>query len=151
MIPTKRGMTPDLPHRAVRCKGWKWLAGMLAIGEGCCKYCHENYGQPMKWDGPLRVIIVDGPWIYLDHERQYILSPLNFESGAAPGPVPDLTDPATIGCLLALVRAAYDAATVEIVWLRAVAEVSVRQAGAMRTFASPDGLAAALVAALEGA
>ena len=63
-------MTDDLiklARRAVVCKGWRWMPGMLTL---------------------------DG----------FRLSPVDAD-GDDP---PDLTDPATIGCLLALVREAWE-------------------------------------------
>ena len=58
--------TEALARRAVACKGWRWMPGMLA--------------RPTR----LRVTEQTGP--------------------VGSGWFPDLTDPATLGCLLALVR-----------------------------------------------
>ena len=59
-----------LARRAVACKGWRWMPGMLAHFE------HDGrsvrVGMPDAW--------------------------------ASTTALPDLTDPATLGCLLALVR-----------------------------------------------
>jgi len=55
----------ELSKRAVACKGWRWMRGMLAKDTG----------------------------LRLDEETD------DWE-----GEVPDLSDPATLGCLLALVR-----------------------------------------------
>ena len=73
-------MTDDmiaLARRAVACKGWRWMPGMLhgTVVGGELKVCYRI--------GDLS--------LYLDADR-----------------VPDLTDPATLGCLLALVRAAWN-------------------------------------------
>ena len=57
----------ELGKRAVACKGWRWMPGMLT-----------DFGE--------RVTHPDIRYI---------------------GTLPDLTDPATIGCLLALVREAW--------------------------------------------
>lgn len=65
----------DLGRRAVACKSWRWLPGMRALG---CK------GKPEAW---FRV-----------EEK---LPKLTGDWSAA---IPDLSDPATIGCLLELVR-----------------------------------------------
>jgi hypothetical protein len=72
----------DLEKRAVACKAWKWMPGMLT-----------NWG---------RVLWVDNTHAFI-WERAVTL-------GRMPGDaVPDLTDAATIGCLLALVREAWEA------------------------------------------
>lgn len=64
-----------LARRAVACKGWRWMPGMLhgTVAGGELRVCYRA--------GDLT--------LYLDADR-----------------VPDLTDPATMGCLLALVREA---------------------------------------------
>jgi hypothetical protein len=85
-------MTDDmirLGMRAVECKGWKWLPGMLY------QYREESdeVTVPTKhyWCDPTRV---------RDNDP---------DTPACSGglSVPDLTDPATVGCLLALVREAW--------------------------------------------
>jgi hypothetical protein len=85
-------MTDDmirLGMRAVECKGWKWLPGMLY------QYREESdeVTVPTKhyWCDPTRV---------RDNDP---------DTPACSGglSVPDLSDPATLGCLLALVREAW--------------------------------------------
>jgi hypothetical protein len=74
-------MTPemlDLARRAVACKGWRWMPGMLAVEQAVP-------GMALS----ARPVRVDDYW----HEVGVWL--------------PDLTDPATVGCLLALVREAW--------------------------------------------
>ncbi len=78
----------QLARRAVACKRWHWMPGMLAVH-------HQDYGNN-GLDG--RVIEIDdreGP-MWIGWGDLYL--PL-FE-----GSWPDLSDPATLGCLLALVR-----------------------------------------------
>jgi hypothetical protein len=65
----------EIAKRAVACKKWKWLPGMRAVG---------RKGKPEAW---FRV-----------EEK---LSKLTGDWSEA---IPDLSDPATIGCLLELVR-----------------------------------------------
>ena len=73
------------------CKGWRWMPGMLA--------------RPIKYPMlGLRVLILDDPYIWL--------STVGAEAGpprmiADVNATPDLADPATLGCLLALVRKAW--------------------------------------------
>ena len=70
-----------LARRAVACKGWRWMPGMLA-------------SMP---NGVIGCRVAEGT-LAIDH---YML--------------PDLTDPATLGCLLALVREAYRDPTICVV------------------------------------
>lgn len=65
----------EIAKRAVACKKWKWLPGMRAVG---------RKGKPEAW---FRV-----------EEK---LSKLTGDWSES---IPDLSDPATIGCLLELVR-----------------------------------------------
>jgi hypothetical protein len=73
-------MTPEmkaLGARAVACKGWKWMEGMLTSHSARLFDTVSNLG--------------DG-WLNTDE-------------------LPDLSDPATMGCLLALVREAWGSET----------------------------------------
>ena len=77
----------DLARRAVACKGWRWMPGMRTT-EGM-----RTIHDPRLWpDRPCA--IREGTWV----------------DTAVPRPLgdhlPDLTDPATLGCVLALVREA---------------------------------------------
>lgn len=77
-------MTPpqlDIARRAVACRGWRWMPGMLAI-EWAAPGMSLTGGRPVR---------VDDGW----HEVGVWL--------------PDLSDPATLGCLLHLVREAWGA------------------------------------------
>lgn len=68
-----------LARRAVACQGWRWMPGMLAV-EWAAPGMSLTGGRPVR---------VDERW----HEVGVWL--------------PDLSDPATLGCLLALVREAW--------------------------------------------
>jgi hypothetical protein len=73
----------DLARRAVACKGFRWMPGMLDVHGG-------------------RVVSVEGGLLRLDYQDDD--DPIRTSSSAC---LPDLTDPATLGCLLALVREAW--------------------------------------------
>lgn len=70
-------------RRAVACKDWRWMSGM-ATAEG-----H-------------RVVLVDNDVLWMVYNEEGKCKP-----GCVEDFVPDLTDPATLGCLLALVREAW--------------------------------------------
>jgi hypothetical protein len=79
----------DLARRAVACKGWRWMPGMLGF-------------DPDGINDPVRVAFPPGkayrmPTLAAWGRPSYIV---HYE-------LPDLTDPATLGCLLALVREAF--------------------------------------------
>lgn len=76
-------MTPDirLARRAVACKGWRWLPGML------------NGRDETRYMGALL-------WAWQDPYRHHAL-------GIEIADWPDLSDPCTLGGLLALVREAW--------------------------------------------
>ena len=84
-------MSNDLTKRAIACKGWRWMPGMALLPVGEWPKGHTRLDA--------RITAVDprpgmGPW----GSQGYLDMPLW---------LPDLTDPATLGCLLALVREAY--------------------------------------------
>jgi hypothetical protein len=71
-------MNKELAKQAVACKRWRWMAGMKAV---------ERRSAPTAWFRvEENVTSLLGEWKY---------------------PLPDIDDPATLGCLLALVREAY--------------------------------------------
>ena len=71
----------ELGKRAVACPKWRWTPGMLAKG--------------------LRVVSVNAEYRYLH------VHPGSLQLPAEGYTLPDLSDPATVGCLLALVREAW--------------------------------------------
>ena len=78
----------DLARRAVGCGHWRWMPGMLALDS-----CNEEY--------PARVIDERRSVVYEDSDGAV------HEGLVSRSDVPDLADPATLGCLLALVREAW--------------------------------------------
>lgn len=103
-----------LARRAISCKRWRWMGGMQVV------HTPRRDGQT----GFFLRLSQDG---YVPAENEY----------------PDLSDPATIGCLLALVREHYPDATTRKGYYRW--EVYGSGLGSEPTEA------AALVAALEAA
>jgi hypothetical protein len=75
----------DLGRRAVACKHWRWMRGMITnLGERVCNVDNED-----------------------DPKHVFVLTPGHFiRSLSASERTPRLDDPATLGCLLALVREA---------------------------------------------
>ena len=81
-------------RRAVACKGFRWMPGMLAALDG------------IGGDYRARVCRADNGLFWSD------ATPLPY---ALASYVPDLSDPATLGCLLALVRKAWGDPTLCVV------------------------------------
>ncbi|MEN9785525.1 MAG: hypothetical protein RLZZ299_789 [Pseudomonadota bacterium] len=117
-----------LARRAVACRGWRWMAGMLTA----CS---------------VRVIEGGGGYI-IGHRQGATREGGGWVDAEDAGYLPDLTDPATLGCLLALVREAWSNAIVIRIgngWFHV--EVDERDWYDHNT----SSLLAALVAALEAA
>ena len=125
-------MTADmaaLGRRAVACPGWRWLPGMLTVGS-------VRLSMPMA--DPRRIRGIDD---YGD-----VVVELLDDLG-----LPDLSDAATVGCLLALVREAHDDPTAYTEPTSSSRTSPWRcAAGPMLTAAQPTE-AEALVVALEAA
>lgn len=88
----------ELAERAVACKHWRWMAGMRL--RAIRRYlrivgCNSDGTFRLSWDDP------DGP-----------VEGGSVVSVALRRMTPDLTDPATLGCVMALVREAYANAVV---------------------------------------
>jgi|OM-RGC.v1.028439046 hypothetical protein len=71
----------NLAERAVKAKGWKWMAGMLST--------QPDDGRPIRW-------CQQGNGVSDYSAKERVQDP---ETA-----IPVLSDPATIGCLLGLVR-----------------------------------------------
>ena len=87
-----------LSRRAVACKGWRWMGGMLR----CSPVLEKAY---FKWEPdvmPTERVRDEDP--FTDADQRW-----SNASNAWVQMLPDLADAATIGCLLALVREAWAA------------------------------------------
>lgn len=78
----------SLDRRAVACKGWRWLRGMLRHDD----YHYIGSGLWARWSDTAAVVTA------LHMPEQY----------------PDLSDPATLGCLLTLVREAWKSPVAQV-------------------------------------
>jgi len=132
----------ELARRAVACKGWRWMPGMVMLWLSSEVGGFSSWARPMSvshdgsvnwWEGDPPTREVDGVW----------------QDKA----IPDLTDPATLGCLLALVREAWGNPHI---WVESsTGEAFIGWAAPEYQPAPPDIVRAteaeALVAALEAA
>jgi hypothetical protein len=100
-------MTSDdkeaLARRAVQCKGWRWMPGMRVTSKLDC--IDEGHHEPGRVTGVTRYkwgVFVD---LFDDDGDAHSIS--------ADFLLPDLSDPAALGCLFALVRKAWPAEKAE--------------------------------------
>lgn len=136
----ERAMTDamiELARRASACPKWRWMPGMRTLGN--MRVIHD----PARWpDRPCA--LREGGWIDTAPPR-----PLGDD-------LPDLTDPATLGCLLALVREAWGTAFTSPDYEAGASGLTVAgweviETARFRTVGVGRTEAEALVAALEGA
>jgi hypothetical protein len=93
----------DLARRAVACKHWRWMSGMLGASPSLSYEMH-------------RVISAGFGCTYLTTGR-YEQGGIVDQSGPlASALLPDFTDPATMGCLLEIVREAHKAPLLSVVY-----------------------------------
>lgn len=83
----------DLGRRAVACKGWRWMRGMLCLAD------EDGYAS--------RIISVGLSGRTSETADAYVDGGIICRSFIKDDALPDLTDPSTLGCLLALVREAW--------------------------------------------
>jgi hypothetical protein len=98
-----------LARRAVACKGWRWMEGMGVVdGDGLKNRVTRVEPVDMYGDG-LEVV----PWEMVHR----LVADSCCSQWREHGILPDLTDAATLGCLLALVREAWNDAKVHVLYV----------------------------------
>ncbi len=86
----------DLSRRAVACKGWRWQSGMEEVRRGRVMDVVTHDGETLA-----RALVRDRSSAYMNGSVNLMWTAVTSSW------LPDLTDPATVGCLLALVREAW--------------------------------------------
>jgi len=147
-----------LGRRAIACKAWRWMPGMLSVeadfgdddetdmvrvilirGDRVGGYLYDYAGPGVglgSWD-----VAADGEWS-------------DVRAGPCGVCIPDLSDPATLGCLLHLVREAWGDPSMTLMWLVAKSGASIWVVSGRGEYGDEswhDTEAEALVAALEAA
>ena len=111
----------DLARRLVDHPRWRWMAGMLLGKPGpkggkshFDRVSNERYDweadDGTSWDGGTVAFIYDNRFAATGNKGRL---PIDYVQGW-PDVVPDLTDPATCGCLLAMLWEVYPLASVDV-------------------------------------
>jgi hypothetical protein len=105
-----------LARRAVACKGWRWMAGMVAIHPNV-SVSRVLFGQGYSFVGAhRRELKTKSPSWWQGWSGQVQHSQYGYAGFEHCTPIPDLEDPATLGCLLALVREVWGKPAVSMFW-----------------------------------
>ena len=96
----------ELARRVVKCKGWRWVPGMLLLHPSWSQFRISTVGLT----GVRGVCSHSSPMGGAEWAILALPLPLSDDI------LPDLDDPATLGCLLALVREAWGEPRLVVVW-----------------------------------
>ena len=139
----------DLARRAVACKHWRWQSGMEEVRRGRVMDVVTHDGETLA-----RALVRNRSTAYMDGSVNLMWTAVTSAW------LPDLNDPATVGCLLAMVRVAYGDETLctrsmatvkDSAWTDGPWWVQSTGSHVQICVVSGDTEAAALVAALEAA
>jgi hypothetical protein len=122
----------ELARRAVACRHWRWMPGMLVV------YPPSVSAHLESKEGPFPGLKVTVCFRHTERDEEPYT-----------GTRPDLTDPATLGCLLALVREAWGKPHAYVEFSDKWGVAFYCDVGTHAFSSTTE--AAALVAALEGA
>lgn len=125
----------DLARRAVACRYWRWAPGMLSRCDT------DTRRAAYRWLVGLDTRHYGLVCVVQDKHRRPCRSVATLQPG--PDDLPDLADPATLGCLLALVREAWRCHVHLRRWASPAPDMSGRDRS---TWEPVDGLGRRLVA-----
>lgn len=94
----------ELARWAVACPVWRWMPGMRTTEGALVVSCADGIPTEVVFDGALMPAVWAGRGVTLEVVHNGIARGSWY---VLDGALPDLDDPATLGCLLALVREAW--------------------------------------------